>query len=142
MAKEWIPCVHSIASSQDMRLIENLRNYVGNNFYTRWDLAHPTYNGDDNKRLNVTGVKILVSQADANDKIGMIKVLFIRQGTITAKYNNTTGITSAGEHVYELGTNYADDYDQVIVTLYHSVTTTHSLRVNAVLLECEYVNMP
>lgn len=135
--KAWVscPCIGSSDFSA-MTVVESIRNVSGTEFYFEFQLPLPTNRGG--KKLYVDRVMVLLNQADANNKITMIKVLGFKYDSATLLLNDTTSYTS--QQQIEVATTSTDaySYNIIAVNLYATVATGGNLKVLGVQLRCWY----
>lgn len=134
----WVPCAFEGTNPEgSMRSGEQMENVDGTNHYPRYMLCLPTNRGG--KKLYVSGVRVLVQDADNDDYLSMTKVIGITySGSPTAILNSSTDVKSAQRHEKTFTATDCSSYDMVAVTLYCSVTTAYELGIRGVTVKAYY----
>lgn len=136
--KQWVPCVFDGSSDNSAsKVIESVQNVGGTDFYFYYTLPLPTNRGG--LGLRVDTVMVLMKDADANNKLTMVKVLGHTYNTSTTLMNNNTDHYSI--EPLEIGsftTETAYLHNIIQVALYANVSSVSDLKVLGVLLRCYY----
>ena len=133
----WVPCPLDGGSSfSAFRVIEEAMNLGTTDFYPKYTLPLPTNRGG--KALYIDAVRVLLSSADTNDYLNMIKVLGLKYNGVVRYYENQGDWKSQQKVEYDFSNQNASNVDQVAVTLHIVATTGNDVRIRGVLLKCYY----
>lgn len=134
----WVPLALDGGTPNDaFKVIEQVRNVGSTDYYLQYVLPLPTSRGG--KTLYMARVKVMLTQADGNNFLDMIKVLGIRYNGVTNHYENQGNWDDQEDIDEDISPDKSAQYDdQVIVTLYANVASAENLRIAGVLLKVYY----
>jgi hypothetical protein len=135
----WVPCVYEAVTIAGQIYVESTRTALtmgAVDVNLRYLLPLPTTKGT--LKLYVSDIKLILSDADANDYVTAIATFGVTDAATTLIYMDTTDRTAAGTYTSATGDTDVSSYSQVIVRVNCECTTGTDLDIGGVLVACYY----
>ena len=134
----WVPCIFELPSiaSSVIGTGANLTNVAALDPVVAYVCPLPTVKGS--LKLYTSGVRVGISDADADDFLNQVVVRGTTYAGITNLNNDTTDYTSAQRVEQTFVAVDCSTYDQLLVSLVLACATGGELDINYVTLRCYY----